>query len=240
MVSYLLEIMDQRDIARLYAKFQSPIAALDCGDKCSPHNVRGIPFCCDTAHMVPTAYQSEWDFLRTHTDLWHQWQGENDADTNLIRNITPDGQLLIECNGHLLCQRGFRSISCRAFPFFPYHSSDGTFLGLSYYWEYEDRCWVISNLDIITDAYFGEFISSYEIVLNSFPDEERNFIYHSHLMRKKYHKLRRAVVLLHKNSSFYKISPHNERKRRITAEKLPKFGIYKLSAYLPFPDVSGG
>lgn len=231
MVSYLLVIMDQIDIARLYAYFESPIAALDCGDKCSPHNVRGSPFCCDTTHMVLTAYISEWDYLHTHTDLWHQWQGETDADTIHPQDITPDGQLLIECKRHLLCQRGFRSISCRAFPFFPYHASDGTFLGLSYYWEYEDRCWVISNLDIITEGYFREFINTYEIVLNSFPDEQRNFIHHSHLMRKKYQKQERAVVFLNKNGSYYKISPHNERIRRIKPEH-----IYKLSASMPFPE----
>ncbi len=236
MVSYLLVMMDDKDIARLYAGFHSPISVLDCGGKCSPYNDRGVPFCCDTSLMVPTAYRSEWEFLQTHTDLWHQWQGRTEAETKRLQDMTPVNQVLIECKGHLLCQREFRSISCRAFPFFPYHSGDGRFLGLSYYWEYEDRCWVISNLDVITTNYLREFISAYEIVLRSFPDEEKNFIYHSQVMRKKYKKQGRTIVLLHRNRSYYKISPHNERKRRIKPEQLPKFGNYKLSAALPFSD----
>ncbi len=137
----------------LYADFQSPISTFDCGDRCAPHNEYGAPFCCDTRHAVPTAYESEWRYLQENTNLWHLWQADTPAETSRLQQETPPGQVLIECLGHPLCQRDYRSLTCRAFPFFPYLTSQGTFIGLSYYWEYEDRCWVISNFQVVNQTY---------------------------------------------------------------------------------------
>jgi hypothetical protein len=228
--------MKSIDFAKLYNSFDSPIAALDCGDKCSPYNERLVPFCCDTRHMIPSAYQYEWKYLTSNTDLWHLWRGASEDEELRLRDQTPSGQVLIECQGHLRCQRNFRSITCRAFPFFPYIDSSGAFLGLSYYWEFEDRCWVISNLNIVSRGYLKQFIDAFDALLCAHPDERENFRFHSDLMRKEYRRGRRAIILLNKNGFYYKISPHNERGRRITPQQLPKFGNYKLIADLPFPD----
>jgi hypothetical protein len=127
------------DIKLLYKGFYSPITTFDCGSKCAPYNEKGIPFCCDTRHAVPTAYEVEWDYLQSNTDLWHLWEVADDKEFARIRARTPAGQVLIECKGHLHCQRHFRSLTCRSFPFFPYFDKMGSFLGLSYYWEYEYR-----------------------------------------------------------------------------------------------------
>lgn len=229
-------VMQSNDFARLYSHFKSPITTLDCGGKCSPYNERGIPFCCDIRQVVPTAYQSEWEYLRSNTDLWHLWRGGSQKDTIRLRNLAPEDQVLIECQGHLHCQRDFRSIVCRAFPFFPYLDSRGEFIGLSYYWQYEDRCWVISNLNAVTSEYLHEFFGVFETIFSSYPNEKKNFCYQSKLMRKEFHRRKRSIIILHRNGYPYKITPHNERKRRIQPDLLPKFGVNKLSATLPFPD----
>lgn len=225
----------EMNFAALYAHFSAPIAALNCGDKCAPYNENGVPFCCDTRHAVPTAYAAEWDYLQESTDLWHLWHSNDPDVTATLQSDTPTGQVLIACLGHELCQRGFRSITCRAFPFFPYIDQEGKFIGLSYYWEYEDRCWVISNLKIVSSEYRAEFIAAYDSIFEHMPEEQENFRYHSIMMRRVFGRRHRAFPLLHRNGSAYKITPRNGRKRKVPVDQLPKFGPYKIATSLPFP-----
>jgi hypothetical protein len=227
------------DIAQLYARFESPIAALNCGDRCAPHNERGVPFCCDLTHAIPAAYQAEWAFLQEKTDLWRLWKGEDKDMAVEIQDQTPEGQVLIACRGHALCQRGFRSISCRSFPFFPYIDSRDEFIGLSYYWEYEDRCWVISNLSVVSFQYCSEFIAAYEALFEWFPEEKDTYQRHAERMRETFARRRRRLPLLHRDGYTAKISPQSERMQRVPIESLPKFGPYRIAAGLPFPDELG-
>lgn len=224
------------EIAVLYARFRSPIAALDCGQRCAPYNERGVPFCCDTRHAIPTAYTAEWEHLQANTDLWRPWEAARPAETARLQAQAPAGQTLIACQGHARCQREFRSITCRAFPFFPYLDRGGNFLGMSVYWEYEDRCWVISNLPEVTPQYRAEFIAAYDWLLDSMPGEKENFLHHSSVMRRVFARKRRAIPLLHRNGNTYKISPASGRMRRVNPERLPKFGPYRVAEELRFLD----
>ncbi len=219
-----------------YDKFQSPISELDCGNRCSAHNDRGVPFCCDNRHAVPAAYLSEWDYLEKSTDLWRLWEPENDEIESFLTDQTPPGQVLITCQGHLKCQRDFRSINCRCFPFFPYMTLEGEFIGLSYYWEFEDRCWVISNLNVVSDQYRSEFIRGFDFLFENMPEEREAYRYHSIVMRRVFGRRHRAIPLLHRNGKNYKLTPRNGRMRQCTAKQFPKFGPYKIAADLPFPD----
>jgi hypothetical protein len=222
------------DFAALYARFQAPIAALDCGSKCAPYNERGVPFCCDVRHALPTAYQEEWDYLQPSTELWHAWEaGPTRAEQDLAKSV-PGNQVAIICQGHTRCQRDFRAITCRSFPFFPYLTLTGEFLGLSYYWEYEDRCWVISNLQVVTAEYLEQFVSAYEMIFTWYPEERETFRQHSIHMRRVFGQRRRAIPLLHRNGGVYRITPGNGRLRRADAGKLPSFGPYRIAARLPF------
>ena len=232
--------MSHRDFAALYTRFRSPIAALDCGHKCAPYNDRGVPFCCDTHHAVPVAYRAEWAYLEAHTDLWHYWAGKDSAEIEDLLAQASLGQVLIACLGREHCQREFRSITCRSFPFFPYIDSLGDFLGLSYYWEYEDRCWVISNLGVVTPHYRNEFIDVYETIFETMPQERELYASYSKEMRRAFQRGRRAIPVLHRNGYVYKITPVNEHMRRVPARRLPSFGPYKIAKRLPFPDEVGG
>jgi len=231
--------LNPKDFGTIYTSFNTPILELDCGRKCALYNDYGVPFCCDTRHAVPTAYHSEWDYLQASTELWHPWEGEDPEGLTDLRSETPPEQVLIACLGHEHCQREYRSITCRAFPFFPYFNSEGNFLGLSYYWEFEDRCWVISNLQVVSEDYQREFIKAYEFLFELQPEEISNFSDHSDFMRSAFEGFRRAIPLLHRNGHVYKISPKVERMRRVERESLSKFGVYKIAASMPFPDEMG-
>jgi hypothetical protein len=223
-------------IAAAYARFQAPIAALDCGSKCAPYNENGVPFCCDTDHAIPTAYEGEWVHLQENTDMWRPWQAEDPSETARLQNETPPGQVLIACQGAARCQRGFRSLTCRAFPFFPYINSQHEFIGLSFYWEYEDRCWVISNLQAVQPEYRSEFVDVYDMIFELAPEEKESFAHHSAEMRKQFAQRRRTIPLLHRDGAAYKISAATEKLRRVPVDQLPKFGPYRIAAMLPFAD----
>jgi hypothetical protein len=220
----------------IYDLFNSPITSQDCGKKCAPYNEYGVPFCCDLQHLVPTAFVNEWEYLRHSSNLWYLWRSEEPGLTQLLRNEIPEGHLLIQCLGHKHCQRSYRSISCRAFPFAPYITDSGEFIGFSYYWEYENRCWLISNLDQVSRGYIVKFIGAYDQIFHEFPEEFIEFKVHSALMREVFSSSRRAIPLFHRNGNVYKISPHNERLRRVEVQEFPKHGVYKIAAALPFPD----
>jgi hypothetical protein len=168
--------------------------------------------------------------------MWQRWEADDPADTAILEAEAPAGMLLVACQGAAACQRHGRSFTCRAFPFYPYISRAGEFLGMSYYWQYEDRCWVISNLRRVTPEYRAEFIAAFERLFELYPAEKETFRYHSSSMRRVFGRKKRAIPLLHRNGGCYKVTPRNGRLRKVDAASLPLFGPYLLAARLPFPD----
>jgi len=224
--------LGDKDIQTLYDGFDSPIVSLDCGKKCAPHNSSGKPFCCDICHAVPAAYKSEWKYLKPNTDLWHKWRGNEcgattKADVSRIKSDTPSNMVLLACLGPSQCQRDFRALSCRQFPFFPYVTSDYRFLGLTYEWEFESTCWVISNLPRVTRKYRNEFVSTFDHLFALFQDEFDAYALHSQQMRLAFKKQKRRLPLLHRNGKAYLISPASERMTLASLDKLPAFGPYR-------------
>jgi hypothetical protein len=231
-----MSALNPEDFRLLYQQFASPITALDCGEKCAPYNSQGVPFCCDIGHAVPAAYDPEWTYLQSNSALWRLWEPEDPALKLELQGELPPGMQMIACLGHNFCQRDFRSITCRAFPFFPYLDRAGNFLGLVAYWEYEDRCWVISNLDRVTEAYRQEFVNAFESLLRAFPGEREVFRQHSIRMRRSFGRKKRAITLLHRNGGIYKVTPRNGRLRRVNPDHLSRYGPYQIAAQLRFQD----
>jgi hypothetical protein len=218
------------DVRRMYNRFNAPVTQGDCGKMCAPHNPSGKPFCCDICHAVPVAYHLEWDYLRQNTALWHEWRGEECAaepvDPAALREQTPDHMLLLACQGPAECQRPYRAMSCRQFPFFPYITSDDRFIGLAYEWDFEPVCWVISNLDQVTTAYRQEFIAIYDDLLARWPAEHESYAGASEDMREHFASQRRRIPLLHRNGGNYLLSPGSERLYRVSPDRFPRFGPY--------------
>jgi hypothetical protein len=224
------------DFNSLYESFDHPITDLDCGRKCAPYNEHRRPFCCDVKQTVPTVYLAEWEYLKENTDLWHLWFCDDPDDEKSLRSEVPEGQVLVECLGHHKCQRTFRSITCRSFPFFPYITREGNFLGLSYYHQFEDRCWLISNLDRVSSAFREEFIIAYQRIFECYPSERENFRYHSIIHRQVFGKRKIGIPLLHMNGLDYLVNPKTGQLESVAVDSLPKHGPYEIAAMMPFPD----
>lgn len=219
------------DFRRLYDHFDTPVTDVDCGARCASHNPGGKPFCCDICHAVPAGYHQEWLYLSQSTGLWHEWRGDECAEdtgsTVEVRSETPDNMLLLACEGPAHCQRRYRALSCREFPFFPYLSSDYRFLGLAYDWTFEARCWVISHLDRVTAEYRREFVSAYDDLFSLWPEEMDGYAGLSETMREVFSQRHRRIPLLHRNGGCYLISPASEDMRRVDPQGLPRFGLYR-------------
>jgi len=224
--------LTSEQIRALYDGFDSLVVELDCGKKCASHNPSGKPFCCDICHAVPAAYKSEWKYLENHTDLWHKWRGRECGNTSAqevsrLKADTPDNMLLLACLGPDRCQRDFRALSCRQFPFFPYVTSDYRFIGLAYEWEFESKCWVISNLGRVTQQYRQDFVGTYDKLFAIFQEEFEHYAAHSERMRAEFVRRKKRFPLLHRNGGFYLISAASERRLHVDAARLPRFGYYR-------------
>ncbi len=221
----------QLNIRNLYDHFDAPIANLDCGTMCAPHNPSGKPFCCDICHAVPVGYHQEWDYVQQHTDLWHKWRGDEcplePCDPALLLEETPEHLTLLACKGPAFCQREYRSTSCRQFPFFPYVTADYRFLGLAYYWDFEPLCWVISNLGSVTDTYRREFIATYDQIFALWQEEFDSYAAMSEEMREAFTAQKRRIPILHRNGGYYLLSPGSERIQRVTTGQFRRFGPYQ-------------
>lgn len=222
------------DWRALFDGFDSPIAKLDCGKKCAPHNPSGKPFCCDICHAVPAAYESEWTYFKAATNLWRVYRGDECPASNqpnagrAVRDADlPSGMILLACLGPDKCQRDFRALSCRAFPFFPYITSDDRFLGLACEWEFESVCWIISNLHRVTETYRAEFLRAFDFLLANFDKVFDSYAVHSENLRAHYRSRKRRFPLLHRNGRAYLVSPSSERMQRVNAASLPRFGYYR-------------
>ena len=214
----------------LYNGFDSPTTNVDCGRICAPLNKTGKPFCCDICRAVPVAYRFEWDYLESHTTIWHKWRGnecpQEPCDPMELLRQTPDHLYLLACKGPEHCQRDFRATSCRQFPFFPYITSDFRFIGLAYDWDFSEVCWVISNLHRVSEQYRKEFIATYDQLFSTWLEDLDSYAALSDEMRDHYASQRRRFPILHRNGKAYLVSPRSERMQRISLETLPKFGPY--------------
>ena len=219
------------DVRQAYDRFDSPIVPFDCGMKCAPHNPSGKPFCCDICHAVPAVYYQEWDYLRLRTDLWHEWRGDEcpqePTDPAELRAETPEYMHLLACKGPAHCQREYRALSCRQFPFFPYITTDYRFIGLAYEWRFERTCWVISNLEKVSDAFRQEFVQTYDDLFAAWQEDMFSYAILSGEIRQDFSRQRRRFPILHRDGGYYLVSPLSERMQRVSPGNLKRYGPYK-------------
>ena len=219
----------------LYQGFPSALSEIDCGLKCGPHNDRGVPVCCDIRLTIPSAYESEWEFLQERTDLWRPWSSSNDPD-NPFEDEIQDGQVLLQCQGHEKCQRPYRTLTCRAFPFFPYLDSRGDFLGLAYYPDYRESCWMISNLELVTNQYRREFRQAYLEIFTRFPTSREIFARYAAFVRTETASQGEQITVLDFADGVFLVDPDSEEITPIDYSDLQAYGVFAVTREMQFPD----
>jgi hypothetical protein len=213
---------------RVYQDFQAPVSRFDCGRKCAPHN-GGEPVCCSTDHAIPIADKAEFELLRSRTDLWRRYTPNDAAARREVAGMHRDC-VAIECKGARHCERDNRTMACRAFPFFPYMTRAGEIVGLAYFWAFEDRCWVISNLAVVTTDFVRECIAAYEAVFAVDRLEYETNLRLSADMRRVFARSERIIPVIGRDGGYYAVEPRSHRLRPATPAEFPKFGPYQDEA----------
>jgi hypothetical protein len=209
----------------IYAGFEAPVSKFDCGQYCAPHN-NGQPVCCTTTHCIPVARSEEWKWLQSRSDLWHKYKARNKGEQK-IKDELPRDIFLIECKGAAHCERENRSLSCRAFPLFPYITKEWEFVGLSIYWHFDELCWVMSNLQVVERNFLDEFVSTFELLFRRVPGEMETFRDYSASMRRAFSRMKRSIPLLGRDGYYYEVTPSTGKLTPVKVEQFPKYGPYK-------------
>jgi len=180
---------------QLYEKFTAPISErYDCGRHCAPLN-NGEPVCCSTDNAVPVVDTAEWKLLKRRTRMWHKLKPREIGQRDIINGLSK-GSCAIECRGAAHCERDNRSMSCRTFPFFPYLTKERKFIGLAYYWSFEDRCWVIANLRIVDKCFVKQFMNVHEYLFRKDDAWEQAYYAESASMRRVFSRWKRRIPLI--------------------------------------------
>jgi hypothetical protein len=209
-----------QDFAELYEGFNAPVSRFDCGRKCAPLN-GGNPVCCDTQNAVPVVHKVEFDLLKTRTDLWFKFKPYDFSTKEIVAELTPDC-MAIECKGARSCERDNRTIACRGFPFFPYITREREFIGMGTYWVFEDRCWMMSNLEIVDRTYIDEFIATYEALFIKDPSEFKTYVDFSAAARRVFSRWKRKISLLGRDGSLLVVEPSTGEYRKGRKAEYPK------------------
>lgn len=203
----MLRAMNRKEhFAEVHRRFDTPISERhDCGRWCAPLN-GGEPVCCSTKNAIPVVDKAEWHLLRERTDLWHRFK-PYDASSREIVDGLHENCTAIECRGAAFCERQHRTLACRAFPFFPYFTREKEIVGVSYYWIFEDRCWVISNLRIVEPEFLRQLLWAYEYLFERDEDERQAYIEQSISMRRVFSRARRAFPVIGRDGALYSVRP---------------------------------
>lgn len=227
--------LDKNFFRELYSGFDMPLCEIDCGQKCSPYNDYGVPICCDINQVVPSAFDLEWKYLKEYTDLWQPWSSAEPFSQELSEELQ-DGQVLLMCKGYQECLRDFRTLTCRAFPFYPYLDSRGDFIGLAYYPEFRYGCWIVSNLVVVSQTYKEAFRRTFEQVFKIYPDYRENYADYCSYIRETALEESDQVVLLGFSGDVHLIDPQTEENYQVKYKELSAFGPFEITRELRFPD----
>jgi len=201
--------------------FDASVVDIDCGQKCK-HLNGGVPVCCDTQNAVPIVQVAEWHALKQRTDMWRAFEPSCAVTHDIVDNLHASCKA-VECRGAQFCERDNRSLSCRTFPFFPYFTNKNELIGLSYFWHFEDRCWVISNLARVTPEFVSQFLAAYEILFDADPAERDVARNYSATMRRVFSRWNRSFSIVDRHGGFLEIKPKGTGIDKIEADALPRF-----------------
>jgi len=170
--------LKKHNFEELYKILKSPVCDFDCGELCSKNN-DGVPVCCEVNVVLPVLHKEEYDYLSSKSDLWKKFKAKSKEDRKIVKACSYDDVIAV-CKGHKACDREYRSFVCRTFPFCPFIDETGVFIGLSYNYDFEGKCIIIGNCDIVSKTYIRELIQAWNYV---FSLDEEEFEGHYNISR---------------------------------------------------------
>jgi hypothetical protein len=217
--------MQPADYAALFADFTANISKYDCGKYCAALN-GGQPVCCTTEHAIPIVDKTEFALLKSRTDLWSPYVIK-DAQARKLLSDLHKTTCAIECKGAAFCERENRTLACRTFPFYPYITRQNEVIGLATYWTFEDRCWLMSNFQVVERQFVKQFIEAFQYVFDRDELEWESMRNNSAHHRRQFSKQDRIIPLIGKDGGFFKVMPRSGEIRPAKIEEFKKIGPYR-------------
>jgi len=213
------------DYAVVFDKFTANISKYDCGKYCAALN-GGQPVCCTTDHAIPIVDKTEYALLKSRTDLWFPYVIK-DAQARKLLSDLHKTTCAIECKGAAFCERENRTLACRTFPFYPYITRENEVIGLATYWTFEDRCWLMSNFQVVERKFVKQFIEAFQYVFDRDDLEWESMRNNSAHHRRQFTKQNRIIPLIGKEGGFFKVMPRSGEVRPAKIEEFKKIGPYR-------------
>jgi hypothetical protein len=217
--------MQPADYAALFGEFTANISKYDCGKYCAALN-GGQPVCCTTDHAIPIVDKTEFALLKTRTNLWRPYVIK-DAQARKLLSDLHKTTCAIECKGAAFCERENRTLACRTFPFYPYITRQNEVIGLATYWTFEDRCWLMSNFQVVERNFVKQFIEAFQYVFDRDELEWESMRNNSAHHRRQFTKQNRIIPLIGKDGGFFKVMPATGQVRPAKIEEFRKIGPYR-------------
>ena len=171
---------------------------------------------------MPVVHKVEFDLLKTRTDLWSKFKPYDYATKQIVEPSSPATAWPSTARARGICERDNRTIACRGFPFYPYLTRQKEFVGIGTYWVFEDRCWMMSNLEIVDRAFVEQFIATYEALFIKDPSEFTTYVDFSASARRVYSRWKREIPLLGRQGELLIVEPSTGDIRPGSKKDFPK------------------
>ena len=97
---------------------------------------------------------------------------------------------------------------------------------MSYEWQFEHQCWIISHLNQVSQEYRQEFVNSFDEIFNLWPEEMESYAIKSEEMRSTFQERHQRIPIFHRNGKDYLLSPSKEKLNLSNLLKYRKFYPY--------------
>ncbi|MFQ6092509.1 MAG: hypothetical protein ACE5OR_07500 [bacterium] len=191
----------EKDFAYIYRHYDSTPLRYDCGRLCAPKN-EGIPSCCDTVRLIPVMYKREFKYLQKRTGLWKRFRPKTKHEKRLVAE-TDKGTVFGKCLGPERCDRRYRSISCRIFPFEPYLDLEGNLLGLVYNYRLGNKCPLVDKPQLISKKFVSDQIKMWKYIFKKEPSE-RDVYRDESIQVRRYLSRKKKPIYIFTPKGYYK------------------------------------
>lgn len=186
-----MDLFTEKEYEEFYKNLDSPVTGFDCGTLCAPGN-NGIPVCCHGEQVVPVLYKSELKFLQQRTDMWTRYKAQTRPEKKLREDMRKF-DTLAHCKGIEHCDRRYRSLVCRTFPFEPYVNQQGEFVGILFNDEYEGSCPLIGKPELIRPKFIRECFRFFQTIISRSKEDAEMYIDVSQTLRRRFAQKKRIV-----------------------------------------------
>jgi hypothetical protein len=107
---------------------------------------------------------------------------------------------------------------------------DRQVIGLTVYWIYEDRCWMISNLRLVETRFIRECLDTWRAIFAKDQEEWQTYVEYAATMRRVFSRWRRQIPVLDSDGRLLLVDPSTGDIRAGRVQDYPTYGPFRSEA----------